>query len=230
MRLCVPLIQVLRARNWNSASSGAALTASSVANSVGTSTPLRAGRIAVWSCSGSSRLRLGDDDAADARNARLPRTFRAATPAGPRSGGKVDGRASRTYGPEPWITATGGRGGHPARGLGPPGRRGLPVRRPDGRPRRGPPGGRRHRHPRRARHRRPGRQPPPAGWRGSAQGSSPRAWPRLGVERAPLAAGRDGGLVRRRLAACPTGTGRRWRRRARGAPAGHSSSRSARTG
>jgi hypothetical protein len=40
----VPLIHSLLARNWNPASSGEALTASMVANSVGTSTPLRGGR------------------------------------------------------------------------------------------------------------------------------------------------------------------------------------------
>src|SRR5438034_5143242 len=44
LRLCVPLIHRLVARNWNFASSGLALTASSVANRVGVSTPLSAGR------------------------------------------------------------------------------------------------------------------------------------------------------------------------------------------
>ena len=43
--LFVPLIQRLVARNWNFASSGLARTASSVANSVGVSTPLSAGRV-----------------------------------------------------------------------------------------------------------------------------------------------------------------------------------------
>src|SRR5258707_7278681 len=47
VRLWVPLTQVLRARNRKSAISGAFFTASSVAKSVGTSTPLRAGRYAV---------------------------------------------------------------------------------------------------------------------------------------------------------------------------------------
>jgi hypothetical protein len=45
VRLCVPLTHVLCARNWKSASSGWARTASSVANSVGTSTPLRGTRV-----------------------------------------------------------------------------------------------------------------------------------------------------------------------------------------
>ena len=40
-RLCVPLTQVLLARNWNFAISGEPFTASSVANSVAVSTPLR---------------------------------------------------------------------------------------------------------------------------------------------------------------------------------------------
>src|SRR3712207_1924326 len=44
LRLCVPLIHWLLARNWNLAASGWALTASRVANSVGTSTPLRGWR------------------------------------------------------------------------------------------------------------------------------------------------------------------------------------------
>src|SRR5918997_2690998 len=47
LRLWVPLTHRLLARNRNAAISGWALTASSVANSVGTSTPLRAGRCAV---------------------------------------------------------------------------------------------------------------------------------------------------------------------------------------
>ena len=41
LRLWVPLIHSLSARNWNSAASGACLTASRVANSVAVSTPLR---------------------------------------------------------------------------------------------------------------------------------------------------------------------------------------------
>jgi hypothetical protein len=45
LRLWVPLIHWLVARNWNLASSGSALTASSVANMVGVSTPLSGGRI-----------------------------------------------------------------------------------------------------------------------------------------------------------------------------------------
>src|SRR6478609_10194548 len=47
LRLWVPLIHSLRARNWNCAISGCALTASRVANRVGTSTPLSAGRVCV---------------------------------------------------------------------------------------------------------------------------------------------------------------------------------------
>jgi hypothetical protein len=39
-RLCVPLIHSLCARNWNLAASGAALTASMVANNIAVSTPL----------------------------------------------------------------------------------------------------------------------------------------------------------------------------------------------
>src|SRR5215475_13136705 len=45
LRLCVPCSHWLVARNWNFASSGLALTASSVANRVGVSTPLSGGRI-----------------------------------------------------------------------------------------------------------------------------------------------------------------------------------------
>src|SRR5262245_47462476 len=45
LRLCVPAIHRLVARNWNFASSGLPLTASSVANRVGVSTPLSGGRI-----------------------------------------------------------------------------------------------------------------------------------------------------------------------------------------
>src|SRR5262245_40635766 len=45
LRLWVPLTHRLVARNWNFASSGLALTASSVANRVGVSTPLRGGRV-----------------------------------------------------------------------------------------------------------------------------------------------------------------------------------------
>src|SRR4029453_7655444 len=45
LRLWVPLIHSLVARNWNLASPGLALTASSVANTVGVSTPLSGGRI-----------------------------------------------------------------------------------------------------------------------------------------------------------------------------------------
>src|SRR6478752_6903172 len=47
LRLWVPLIHSLRARNWNCPISGCALTASRVANRVGTSTPLSAGRVCV---------------------------------------------------------------------------------------------------------------------------------------------------------------------------------------
>jgi hypothetical protein len=41
LRLLVPVIHSLSARNWTYAASGAALTASSVAKSVAVSTPLR---------------------------------------------------------------------------------------------------------------------------------------------------------------------------------------------
>src|SRR4051794_35023484 len=41
LRLCVPEIHVLLARNWNRAASGASRTASSVAKRVAVSTPLR---------------------------------------------------------------------------------------------------------------------------------------------------------------------------------------------
>jgi hypothetical protein len=41
LRLWVPLTHLFFARNWNLAMSGCALTASSVANNVGVSTPLR---------------------------------------------------------------------------------------------------------------------------------------------------------------------------------------------
>ena len=44
LRLWVPLTHWLWARNWNLAASGAALTASRVANRVAVSTPLRIGR------------------------------------------------------------------------------------------------------------------------------------------------------------------------------------------
>jgi hypothetical protein len=40
LRLCVPLIQLLLARNWNFASSGCAFTASIVAKRVLVATPL----------------------------------------------------------------------------------------------------------------------------------------------------------------------------------------------
>jgi hypothetical protein len=43
-RLWVPPTHSFLARNWNWAICGASFTASRVANSVGTSTPLRAGR------------------------------------------------------------------------------------------------------------------------------------------------------------------------------------------
>ena len=46
-RLWVPLSHSLRARNWNCAAAGCALTASRVAKSVGTSTPLSAVRVCV---------------------------------------------------------------------------------------------------------------------------------------------------------------------------------------
>src|ERR687889_281789 len=52
VRLWVPLIQVLRPRNRKSAISGLAFTASRVANSVGTSTPLRGVRAVVVSVIG----------------------------------------------------------------------------------------------------------------------------------------------------------------------------------
>ena len=45
VRLWVPASQVLRARNWNLARAGVAFTASSVAKSVGVSTPFRGIRI-----------------------------------------------------------------------------------------------------------------------------------------------------------------------------------------
>jgi hypothetical protein len=57
LMLCVPLTHRLRARNWKAAISGVPLTASSVANRVGTSTPLRASRgvvVLVMSCSSGS--------------------------------------------------------------------------------------------------------------------------------------------------------------------------------
>jgi hypothetical protein len=47
VRLCVPLTQRFTARNWKRAASGAPLTASRVANSVGTSTPFKGGRSVV---------------------------------------------------------------------------------------------------------------------------------------------------------------------------------------
>src|SRR6266542_5309530 len=47
LRLWVPLSHWLRARNWNRAASGAALTASRVAKRVAVSTPLRADSLTV---------------------------------------------------------------------------------------------------------------------------------------------------------------------------------------
>src|SRR5262245_3838730 len=54
LRLWVPLIQRLVARNWKFASSGLPLTASRVANRVGVSTPLSGGRVVVAVIANSS--------------------------------------------------------------------------------------------------------------------------------------------------------------------------------
>src|SRR6266545_1925139 len=69
LRLWVPLIHSLPARNWNVAASGAALTASRVAKRVAVSTPLRVGSLTVAVISvllGVLRGRAGLDGAPNA--------------------------------------------------------------------------------------------------------------------------------------------------------------------
>src|SRR4051794_30081590 len=56
VRLCEPSIQRLRARNWNFASSGSALTASSVPKSCAVSTPFLTVSAVVLTCSPSRRF------------------------------------------------------------------------------------------------------------------------------------------------------------------------------
>src|SRR3954447_13406792 len=60
LQLCVPLTHRFVARNWNSAIAGLPFTASSVANRVGTSTPLiGAGAVVVIAWCSSSRRAAG---------------------------------------------------------------------------------------------------------------------------------------------------------------------------
>src|SRR4051794_20109380 len=66
LRVWVPLSHRLWARNWNRAASGAALTASRVANRVAVSTPLRVGSVTVlvmWVSSGWPAQVQGSDRA-----------------------------------------------------------------------------------------------------------------------------------------------------------------------
>ena len=74
VRLWVPLIHSLRARNWNCAISGCALTASRVANSVGTSTPLSAGRVCVLVMVFLLCVSVVHDDGTEVTSATFPRT------------------------------------------------------------------------------------------------------------------------------------------------------------
>src|SRR6266542_2618675 len=84
LRLWVPLSHWLRARNWNRAASGAALTASRVAKRVAVSTPLRADTFAVvvisvllLMCAGASAPAASDTGgyAASAHRRRPPATY-----------------------------------------------------------------------------------------------------------------------------------------------------------
>ena len=84
MRLCVPLSQVLVARNWNLAISGWPLTASRVANSVAVSTPLRLGfsMVVLMACVPSGFGAGGSGSCGDARTVVLAAATTGSRPRG----------------------------------------------------------------------------------------------------------------------------------------------------
>src|SRR6516165_2236314 len=72
VRLCVPLIHVFRARNWNLARSGCCPTALIVASRFGVSTPLRGGLAWVVAVTDMSRFLLCQPSGEDVVRCRSP--------------------------------------------------------------------------------------------------------------------------------------------------------------